>query len=115
MHGARHGDCSARCVATVGLGNALCAGDPPVAGEPAGTINLLCHVSTPLSELALLEALALAAEARTLALLEARVPSSRQRTAGDRHRHRLHRDRRAARASPARSSSMPASTPPSAT
>ena len=56
MHGVRHGDCSARCVATVGLGNALCAGDPPAAGPAAGTINLLCHVSEPLSDLALLEA-----------------------------------------------------------
>ncbi len=75
VHAARHGGSAAHCVATVGLGNALCAGDPPGPGPAAGTINLLCHVSEPLSDHALLEALALAAEARTLALLEARVPS----------------------------------------
>jgi len=75
VHDARHAAGSARCVATVGLSNALCAGDLPVPGPAAGTINLFCHVSQPLSDRALLEALALAAEARTLALLEARVPS----------------------------------------
>lgn len=62
------------CVATVGLANALAAGDPPGAAHP-GTINLCVAVSVPLSEEALLEALALAAEARTAAMLEARLPS----------------------------------------
>src|SRR5262249_21792256 len=38
-------------------------------------INLLCSVSAALSEEALVEALALAAEARTAAMLEALVPS----------------------------------------
>ena len=65
---------SAWCVATVGLANALAAGDPPGPSVP-GTINLCVRVSTPLSEEALLEALALAAEARTAAMLEARLPS----------------------------------------
>ena len=64
----------ARCIATVGLGNALAAGDPP-ALERTGTINLLCRVSVPLSEGALVETCALAAEARTAALLAANVPS----------------------------------------
>ncbi|WNG28079.1 adenosylcobinamide amidohydrolase [Cystobacter fuscus] len=68
---------SARCVATVGLGNALAAGDEPGPLRSVGTINLLCQVSHPLSESALVEALALAAEARTAALMEARVPSRR--------------------------------------
>jgi adenosylcobinamide amidohydrolase len=66
----------ARCLATVGLGNALRAGDPPGTSRP-GTINLLCHVSAALSPEARLEALALAAEARTLAVCEAQVPSTR--------------------------------------
>ena len=44
----------ARCVAMVGLGNALAAGDPPVPA-PTGTINLLCQVSVALSEEALIE------------------------------------------------------------
>lgn len=67
---------AARCIATVGLGNALRAGDPPGAGR-VGTINLLCHVDAPLSPEAQLEALAIAAEARTLAVREALVPSTR--------------------------------------
>ena len=71
---AARGDIWARCVATVGFGNALTVGDPP-SPPTTGTINLLCQVSTPLAEEALLEACALAAEARTAAVLEARVPS----------------------------------------
>ena len=67
----------AQCVATVGLANALAAGDPP--GTPpdahAGTINVCVSLSVPLTDEALLEALALAAEARTAAVLEARLPS----------------------------------------
>jgi adenosylcobinamide amidohydrolase len=59
---------------TVGLGNALRAGDPPLPAK-VGTINVLCRLSMPLSDAALLEALALAAEARTLAVLECRYPS----------------------------------------
>jgi adenosylcobinamide amidohydrolase len=73
---ARHGELSARCIATVGLGNALRAGDPPGRSVP-GTINLLCRVSVALSPEAQLEALALAAEARTLAVREAGVSSTR--------------------------------------
>jgi adenosylcobinamide amidohydrolase len=87
---ARHGALTARCIATVGLGNALRAGDPPAAcaGPPAGrepagrigrigTINLLCRVNAPLSPEARLEALAVAVEARTLAVREAGVASTR--------------------------------------
>lgn len=73
---ARHGAITARCIATVGLGNALRAGDPPGAAA-IGTINLLCRPSVALSPEALLEALALAAEARALAVREAGVPSVR--------------------------------------
>jgi adenosylcobinamide amidohydrolase len=73
---ARRGELSARCIATVGLGNALRAGDPPGRSVP-GTINLLCRVSVALSPEAQLEALALAAEARTLAVREAGVASTR--------------------------------------
>jgi adenosylcobinamide amidohydrolase len=67
---------AARCIATVGLSNALRVGDPPGLGR-VGTINLLCHVNAPLSPEAQLEALAIAAEARTLAVREALVPSTR--------------------------------------
>jgi adenosylcobinamide amidohydrolase len=71
-----HGAFSARCIATVGLGNALRAGDPPGRATP-GTINLLCRLNLALSPEAQLEALALAAEARTLAVREASVASTR--------------------------------------
>lgn len=71
------GERSARCIVTVGLGNALRAGDPPGPCGRIGTINLLCAVDAPLSDEALLEALALAAEARALAVREAAIPSRR--------------------------------------
>jgi adenosylcobinamide amidohydrolase len=71
----RHGEVGARCVTTVGLGNALRAGDPPGASGRIGTINTLCQVSVPLTDESLLEALALAAEARALAVREATVAS----------------------------------------
>ncbi len=65
----------ARCITTVGLTNALRAGDPAHETEPAGTINLLCWLSVPLTERAMLEALSLAAEARTAAMLDGGIPS----------------------------------------
>jgi adenosylcobinamide amidohydrolase len=93
----------AQALATVGLSNALRAGDPPGftsagpsegpappamgsarqsratpdANTPVGTINILCAVSVPLSEEAALEALSIAVEARTAAVLEGRHPSRR--------------------------------------
>ncbi len=74
-HQVAYRDLDAHCVTTVGLGNALRAGDPPGASARIGTINTLCRVSAPLTDAALLEALALAAEARTLAVREATVAS----------------------------------------
>ncbi|MFL5261362.1 MAG: adenosylcobinamide amidohydrolase [Anaeromyxobacteraceae bacterium] len=68
---------AARCVATVGLGNALRAGDLAGPAARIGTINVLCQLSVPLTDEALVEALSLAAEARTLAVLEAGVASRR--------------------------------------
>lgn len=67
----------AGCIATVGMSNALRAGDPPGLGAGAGTINLLVWISAPMTRAAQIEALALAAEARTVAVLEADVPSTR--------------------------------------
>ena len=72
-----HGDAHARCIATVGLGNALRAGDPPGPTGRIGTINLLCRVSTPLTDEALLEAMSIATEARTAAILGAQIASRR--------------------------------------
>jgi adenosylcobinamide amidohydrolase len=65
-----------RSLATVGLANALRVGDLPRLPEPVGTINLFCQVSRPLSKEAFLEALSLASEARTTALLESGVLSA---------------------------------------
>ena len=73
----RWGEFGARCIATVGMGNALRAGDPPGTAARIGTINLLCALDHPLGEDAHLEALALAAEARALAVREADIPSTR--------------------------------------
>ena len=61
-------------LATVGLSNALRSGDPP-AGPPPGTINVLVCLPRPATDGALVEALAMAAEARTLAVVEADWPS----------------------------------------
>jgi adenosylcobinamide amidohydrolase len=66
---AEEGDCQAWAVGTAGISNALRAGDP--AGKvQCGTINLLICVSCPLTMEAALEALALIAEAKALAVLE---------------------------------------------
>jgi adenosylcobinamide amidohydrolase len=66
---------AARCLATVGLGNARRVGDATGSTERVGTINVLCCVSLPLRPEALLETLALVAEARTLAVRESGVES----------------------------------------
>ncbi len=71
------GDLSARSIATVGLGNALRAGDPPGAAGRIGTINVLCQLSFALTEEALVEALAIATEGRALAIVESGVTSRR--------------------------------------
>lgn len=72
-----YGTLSARCIATVGLRNALRIGDPPcTTAISPGTINILLQTSCPLSGCASIEALSLVAEARTLAVLEAHVASS---------------------------------------
>jgi len=78
-----------RCVATVGLSNASAVGDPPgpppsdhghpataaVMGPRVGTINIVCQLSRTLTDEAFIEACALAAEARTAAVLDACLPS----------------------------------------
>ena len=71
---AAHTDAFCRCVATVGLGNSLAAGDPAHA-TASRTINLLCQLSDPMTDGALVEAIALAAEARTSAMLSSGVRS----------------------------------------
>ncbi|MFG1343467.1 adenosylcobinamide amidohydrolase [Xanthobacter autotrophicus DSM 431] len=63
----------AECLVTLGLNNGERVGRRVGAQfHPlnAGTINILCAVSTPLTDTALLEALSLATQARTVALAE---------------------------------------------
>ncbi len=71
---ARVEDHEARCITTVGLSNSERVGvrlhRPPVF---AGTINTLVHVEHPLSEAALIEAMSIATEARTAAVIDAGV------------------------------------------
>ena len=64
------GKVTATCLATVGLGNAARVGSAPMDGRPVGTINLLAHVDRPLSEGALVEAVSIAAQARTAAVID---------------------------------------------
>jgi adenosylcobinamide amidohydrolase len=71
----RFGGWEAHAITTVGLGNALRAGDPPGPVGRIGTINTLCHVNRPVVQGALLELMALVTEARALAVREAHVPS----------------------------------------
>jgi adenosylcobinamide amidohydrolase len=74
---AAYGALWARCIATVGLGNALRAGDAPGVAGRIGTINLLVHIAAPLTDAALLEASAIATEAKAAAVLEAGILSRR--------------------------------------
>ncbi len=63
---------------TAGCSNALRVGDRATAGSNAiGTINLIVTIDRPLSRSAIVEALQIAVEARTAAMLEAQIPSVR--------------------------------------
>lgn len=74
----RAGDLSVRTIATVGLDNARRAGDDWDVAPPAvGTINVLVRASLPVADAALVEMLAVAAEARAMAVLEGGVASRR--------------------------------------
>lgn len=65
---------AAACLTTVGLSNGERVGARKAPGGPshAGTINTLVHVSVPLGDGALVEALSIVAEARTAALIDSR-------------------------------------------
>ncbi|GLK57680.1 adenosylcobinamide amidohydrolase [Methylopila capsulata] len=68
--GAASGGTTARCLATVGLGNAARVGAPsPPPHEAWGTVNLLVACSVTLTDAALVEALSIAVEARTAAIM----------------------------------------------
>jgi len=64
------GDATAFCLATVGLANAGRVGaDTPHLGR-TGTINLVANIDQPLNEAGLIEALSIATEARTAAVID---------------------------------------------
>lgn len=66
------GAVTARAVATVGLSNAECVGGRlPATGRDWGTINVAVELDTGLTEAARLETLSIAAQARTVAVVEA--------------------------------------------
>lgn len=75
---ARDGDASAVVLVTAGLANALRVGEPsngPPRRYLPDTINLVCWLDAPLTVAAQLEAHSIMSQARTLAVLEARVPT----------------------------------------
>ena len=64
------GSVTSACLATVGLSNAGRVGEPFDGSAPVGTINLLAHVGTALTEAARIEAISIATQARTAAIIE---------------------------------------------
>lgn len=83
QHRVRVEDVHAHCLTTAGLSNSERVGmrlhmPPPF----AGTINTLMHLSLPLTEGAMLEALSIATEARTTAVLEAGLHRGGQHITG---------------------------------
>jgi adenosylcobinamide amidohydrolase len=67
-------DVSAACLTTVGLSNGERVGARKPVRSPTGTIITLVHVSQALSDGAFVEALSIAVQARTAAILETRPP-----------------------------------------
>ena len=65
----------AEVVATVGLSNRLAVGDPPTPGV-VGTINIVVVVNRALSPAAMLEAMSIAVEARTAAMVSLQTHST---------------------------------------
>jgi adenosylcobinamide amidohydrolase len=65
----QHSGVQAQCTATIGLSNGMRIGDEPTYVS-ASTINLVCTVSANLFPECALEALAMAAEARTAAVMD---------------------------------------------
>jgi adenosylcobinamide amidohydrolase len=62
----------AACLTTVGLSNGERVGARRAVQPHIGTINTLVHVSVPLTDGAMVEALSIVAEARTAAIIESR-------------------------------------------
>lgn len=70
-------DAVATCVSTVGLSNGERVGQRLAAFSPTiGTINTFVHASVPLSDAALIEAISIATQARTAAILDSGIRRS---------------------------------------
>jgi adenosylcobinamide amidohydrolase len=72
---AAEGNCHAWAVGTMGFSNALRVGDPTGRISGPGTVNLAAFCSQPLTPEAATELIAVVSEAKTLATLEAGIPS----------------------------------------
>ncbi|WP_170976582.1 adenosylcobinamide amidohydrolase [Rhizobium sp. FKL33] len=66
----RQGEATGFCLATVGLANAGRVGHDAPHDGAAGTINLLAHVDRSLDQAGMIEALSIAAQARTSAVID---------------------------------------------
>jgi adenosylcobinamide amidohydrolase len=66
----RAGSVEAACLTTVGLSNGERVGSRKAHAFHAGTINTLVHVSVPLTDGALVEAISIVAQARTAAVID---------------------------------------------
>lgn len=75
-------DVSAACLTTVGLSNGERVGARKPVHAAAGTVITLVHVSRPLTDGAFVEALSIAVQARTAAILETRPPGDDQPITG---------------------------------
>nr|WP_158970875.1 adenosylcobinamide amidohydrolase [Chachezhania sediminis] len=71
---AQVGELTATCLATVGLSNAERVGRRRAPGHRIGTINIAVETSAGLTEAAQIEALTIATQARTAAVMEAGLP-----------------------------------------
>lgn len=72
-HSKRHAEgVEATCLTTVGLSNGERVGARKPRAPHVGTINTLVHVSVPLTDGAMVEALSIVAQARTAAIMESR-------------------------------------------
>ncbi|MCX7567416.1 adenosylcobinamide amidohydrolase [Sulfitobacter sp. F26169L] len=73
-HTAQVGEISAQCIATVGLSNAERIGHRvDRSTQDWGTINIAVRLNVPLSQTGLIEALSIATQARTAAVIDAAV------------------------------------------
>jgi adenosylcobinamide amidohydrolase len=80
---AQVGAVSGFALATVGLSNAERVGHRrPVAASAQGTINIAVHLDAGLTEAARLEALSIAVQARTAAILDVGIPAGERSATG---------------------------------